>query len=431
MLLENPETRRLVCKLRDDIDLGDDNDATWVWTKLLDPRLSEQGQVFSTRRLFQSLPSDKLRGFSRSAVHGEVRLANLNSYFLVTLPNTANISQLIHEIRAARDIELAYVDPDSGLPSQSEPENDPLFGEQDYLNPAKGGIDIRAAWNVDGDGRGVCFADVEKDWSLVHLDLIDKQVEELTLPKVTVQPQGSEFSPHGTRVLQVVLAQDNRLGIIGMAHNVARGKAFVASCINTHRADAIALAAARVQQEGGGVLLIELQQDGAGCLPIEAAQAEFHAIQTAAFQSPSAPVVVVECAGNGETNIDPALAVLGADSGAIMVGAVKSGVTHRKLLKSNFGTRVNCHAWGEKVRTSEDDTFNGTSSAGAIIAGVCCVVQSVNKQRLGTFLTSVEMRTKLTSFPLVRQPRRGPRPPGNDLVGVMPDLQKIIDSIHT
>ena len=46
----------------------------------------------------------------------------------------------------------------------------PLFGNQDYLDPAPDGIDVTPAWAMV-DGSGVGFGDVEKDWLLGHEDL--------------------------------------------------------------------------------------------------------------------------------------------------------------------------------------------------------------------------------------------------------------------
>jgi hypothetical protein len=437
---------RVVCKLRDTIDLGDEVDASRIWTEVLDGaaiRLQHPG--LETRRLFKSSTSAELKAFTDAARLGatvqergpqtRAGLPNLNSYVLLTLPRTGNPSLLTQQLLGlSHAVEFAYIDPDSRLPIDPQPDNDPFFIDQDYLNPAKGGIDIHAAWNVSGDGTGVNFADVEKAWSLGHLDL----------PPVSVvigPDEGSIFEmQHGTRVLEIVLAKDNTLGIIGMAPNVQQ--AFVASVLDTHRADAIQKAADTLRQNGGGVLLIELELQEPGLPPVEACRPEFEVIRQAAFQPPSAPVVVVECAGNGGTDLDTftpdppppgrrslkRAATSDEDSGAILVGAVKAGETVRKLLISNFGSRVDCNGWGEKVRTSQDGHFGGTSSAGAIIAGACCVVQGLHFQEHKTFLNSVAMRDLLTEFPATH-PSGGH--PEDSLVGVMPDLKSIVDKILT
>ena len=75
------------------------------------------------------------------------------------------------------------------------------------------------------------------------------------------------------------------------------------------------------------------------------------------------------------------------DSGAIMVGAASSTVPHIRRPSSNFGSRIDCYAWGENVDTLSTDrdgeatdlyttSFNETSGASAIISGAAVITQS-------------------------------------------------------
>ena len=57
---------------------------------------------------------------------------------------------------------------------------------------------------------------------------------------------------------------------------------------------------------------------------------------------------------------------------------------------TNFGSRVNCFAWGDLVWTADFDgglgvydNFNGTSAASAIIAGAALVVQTLAETNAG------------------------------------------------
>jgi len=63
---------------------------------------------------------------------------------------------------------------------------------------------------------------------------------------------------------------------------------------------------------------------------------------------------------------------------------------HQRWLRSNYGSRVDCYAWGEGVFTTTSDTngqapatnlyrddFGNTSAATAIIAGVALSVQGM------------------------------------------------------
>ena len=71
------------------------------------------------------------------------------------------------------------------------------------------------------------------------------------------------------------------------------------------------------------------------------------------------------------------------DSGAIMVAGASARVPHARIFNSNYGSRIDCYAWGESVYTAGNfpnssngavdrytNEFCGTSSAAAIIAGV-------------------------------------------------------------
>ena len=101
------------------------------------------------------------------------------------------------------------------------------------------------------------------------------------------------------------------------------------------------------------------------------------------------------------------------DSGAIIVGAGSADLGHNKLGFSTFGSRVNVQGWGRSVFTlgygtfaqvggSGDinqfytSSFSGTSSASAMLAGVCAALQSFAVARLGRRLTPAEMREVLT-----------------------------------
>jgi serine protease len=76
------------------------------------------------------------------------------------------------------------------------------------------------------------------------------------------------------------------------------------------------------------------------------------------------------------------------------VGAARSIDPHERLSFSNFGSRVDCYAWGENIVTTgwsaanpaATDTywgingerfFGGTSGASPIIVSVCLLVQSL------------------------------------------------------
>src|SRR4030095_5997333 len=92
------------------------------------------------------------------------------------------------------------------------------------------------------------------------------------------------------------------------------------------------------------------------------------------------------------------------DSGAIIVGAATSG-THRKTHGnngSNYGSRIDCYAWGTDINTTSTDRdgsrstyisdFAGTSGASAIIAGAVISIQSMRVRANKNRFAPEEMR---------------------------------------
>ena len=103
----------------------------------------------------------------------------------------------------------------------------------------------------------------------------------------------------------------------------------------------------------------------------------------------------------------------------------------------NYGKRIDCYAWGEGIAVRDQYTglngsashnyagqFGGTSGAAAIIAGAALVVQSVSVALHKTRLTPSQMRFVLSSKQYGTVSSNGQ---GSEKIGVMPDLEKIID----
>jgi len=147
--------------------------------------------------------------------------------------------------------------------------------------------------------------------------------------------------------------------------------------------------------------------------------------------------VVVEAAGNGLKNLqllgvpwldrkDPRFS--NYDSGAIMVGGCgncQDPLAH--TIASNWGSRIDCYAWGSDVTTCGygtaggtnlndyyTDSFDASSAASAIVAGAALIVQGV-KKLAGAPLTSLQMRTELKKLGFLQAN-----------MGHMPDLKKLI-----
>ncbi|KAK4451979.1 peptidase S8/S53 domain-containing protein [Podospora aff. communis PSN243] len=344
-----------------------------------------------------------------------------------------------------------------------DPSDDELFPQQGYLKASPEGIDAEYAWGrPGGDGSGQRVIDIESGWKLDHEDLIAANIE--LLPG-SDNNRGGGFADwrHGTAVLGIMLMVDNDLGGVGAAPG-AHGD--VVSIRRNgipadNRPEAIMDATSRLS--AGDVMLLELQVSNAanetGFLteywPVELYDAELEAIKLATAKG----IVVIEPAGNGliqtpgegDVNLDgpvirpgeteakewmnPSSPDYRGDSGAIIVGASTSTVPRSKTIWSNYGSRVDVHAWGENVLTTmcrdespncvdNYEAFDGTSAASPIIVGAALSVQGMLVANGRSKLNSFQMREllKMEGAP-VTNPEAGN-------IGVMPNLRALIDGGH-
>ena len=376
----------------------------------------------------------------------------------------SRIEELRKDLERLPDVVLAYVDPPASLPVS--PSNDPLVKNQRYLNKAPTGIDAKWAWKqVGGSGQGVRVVDLEGGWHS-HVDLPAVQ----PLPGVSVEVDGDIACKHGTMVLGIIVSLDNKKGGVGIApdatisvashwrNDPGGGPTAVDPNACSRPSDfslgghvASTITSLLPHLTPGDVLLLEIQKRHVTlnfpALPTEIVDADFAAIETATNQG----IVVVECAGNNAENLDqfPELDRNHAqfkDSGAIMVAGCEAKVStkivtratrrkpakklkgHKCWIGSNFGSRIDCHAWGEKVATTGlnpslgsifVNNFSGTSAAGAIVAGAVAVVQSARKANNLAPLSSHQMRDVLRTTGT-------PQYPSTKKIGTMPNLKKAI-----
>ncbi|AUD79324.1 hypothetical protein CW740_08725 [Kangiella profundi] len=354
------------------------------------------------------------------------------------------VRELIGRLNELPEVDLAYRELSVSDPLV-DASDDPYNGTQNYQDAAPDGIDARWAWTqANGEGAGVGFVDLEQGWFLAHEDYAVK------LPTLLYGDNrdgiGGYVGNHGTAVLGEVVAEDNALGVVGIAPSCTSVNVTShyddATSTALHVADAII--GALPSMDAGDVLLLEVQRGGA--IATEVDDADFDAIRLATATG----VIVVEAAGNGSNNLDTYTNGSGdnilnrtspdfRESGAIIVGAASSAVPHERLNFSSFGTRVDCFAWGQNVTTcgygalddgggDNDKTytnaFNGTSSASPIVAGAAVVLQGMYEANSGTRLSPLQMRA-LLSDPATNTPQ-GVVTPGN--IGVMPDLRGIIEN---
>lgn len=304
----------------------------------------------------------------------------------------------------------------------------PFFPRQQYLQPAPVGVGAAAAWQKGADGTGCRLVDMEHAWLLNHG--ADDAHQDLP-PNIPLLGgfNRREGRGHGAGVLGVIRAVDNAVGVVGLAPN---------SIIHAISPDDLSpdplrppredvpgkLEIARQNLRFGDILLLEVQADKR---PVESDLAIFALILRLVLEG----IVVIECGGNGGLDLDTT-PIGKFDSGAIVVGSCNSAAPHARHPVSNFGRRIDCKAWGENVFTSgkmtdpvkPDDYFNfsGTSSAGAIIAGVCLLIQDLHRRKHGAPLHPRELRN------ILRDPANCTVAPtaAVDKIGHMPDLAKII-----
>lgn len=403
------------------------------WDKLVDtfPNIT-------LKRFFTTLESNTIQKLISQAVQHDLDYCppDLLTYFAIDCPSDLDPEVLAKELSTWHIVQAAYVEGGPTPPPQVNAADDLRSPNQGYLQPAPGGIDAQFAWTfTGGEGTGIQFVDMEQGWVLNHEDLAGANI-------TLISGVNQSFHSHGTSVLGEVVAVDNNVGCVGItpfasARVVSQWR--TSSTYNT--ADAILSAISMLSF--GDVILLEAQTTlpGTTFLPVEVEQAVFDVIRLGTALG----VVIIEAAGNGSNDLDNFTDSSGRrildrnstdyrDSGAIMVGAGSSIAPHSRLNFSNFGSRIDCYAWGENVdtltgpngtTTNYTTTFGGTSSASPIITGAAISVQGVAQDRLGYRFSPRQLRSILSD------PVNGTvsNNPATDRIGVMPNLRGIITNV--
>jgi hypothetical protein len=427
----------LLCHETDDIQIVlQRNHVPWPQWSMLYP-----GIVVNT--LFTSTATAKINELVAMAVAADPTYTapNFCSYFTITCPSSTDAMALLQSVTQCASVELAYLQNGNYQPPSPHAITVPCT-EQGYLEPAPEGINARYARTFTG-GEGVKFIDIEQGWGLNH-----RAIDVQTLPATGFNVY--EFQDHGTSVLGIVAMQDKINGFTGIA---PKANGYVVSLWRPDGTfnidDAIMTAVGELGF--GDILLLQSQAfapfNSSVAWPVEIHEATFQVIRLATALG----IVVIEPAGNGNldnktgNNLDdytlqhrhvlcPA-SLHAKDSGAIVVAAASSTVPHNRVVYSNYGSRVNCFAWGENVSTAGaslgpsgfaintyNNTFGGTSAASAIIAGAAIVLQSIAVKQ-GCPLNPLQLRAILSNELYGTTSCNGHF---RDKIGVMPDLEKII-----
>ncbi|PEC65026.1 S8 family peptidase [Bacillus toyonensis] len=427
---------RIVIKFHDKINIPyQDNAHEYIDEQDMGPwkKLVDNFPGITIDRYFTTIEPSKLQQLIQE-IPPNNNPTNFMTYFVITCPLNINPEDLAKELSSWESVDNTYVESGPTPPPLVNPDDDPRSINEGYLDAAPTGIDARFAWNlIGGDGQGIQFIDLEQGWNLTHEDLVGANI-------TIVSGVNKDFFSHGTSVLGEVVAVDNSTGCIGIAPSASTrvvSQWRTESTFNT--ADAI-LSAISVLNSGD-VLLLEAQTTvgTSTFLPVEVEQAVFEAIKTGTDKG----IIIIEAAGNGQNDLDSFTDSSGKqilnrnspdfkDSGAIMVGAASSNNPHTRMNFSNYGSRIDCYAWGENIDTLDGNVgentkytsnFGGTSGASPIIAGAALSIQGIAKQWLPTgLLTPQQMRSILSD------PSNGTKShdPDTDRIGVMPDIRKIV-----
>ena len=355
-------------------------------------------------------------------------------FFETEVPDGIDAEALARTLRTFPNVERADVESPPGELPGANPGNDPLSPQQEYLNAAPQGINARHAWAQEGgNGAGVSLADIERGWLLAHEDLKAQPIEVFSGVSV------ARHIPHGTAILGILAATDNDVGCIGIVHGLQKiwcvSEWRTASDFSSKKAlrDAICVLCA------GDVLLLEAQASYYGRYrnaPLEI-DADIHDLVRLATAS---GITVVAAAGNGRLDLD-GVEVPGRgnvfnrpeyDSLAIMVGGGTAG-TRERWPGTNFGKRIDCFAWANNVMSPVTDNRGGpdryaygggTSTAAAIVAGAAVAVQGVARKKFQKWYQPKDLRALLRDASNTLS-----NVPASDCIGVMPDLQRIIDGL--
>lgn len=458
---------RLILKFCDDVELGEDTDVA----ALLDSsgalhwsQLSTEFPGIRIRRMFEALGPDRVRKLVARArrLDPGYEPPNFLNYVVVEVAAVIDLSPLVALVARLPWVDTAYVDPQGSEP-EVDASDDEESANQGYLTGGGDGINAEAAWSYSGpsgerggEGNGQHFVDLERGWTLDHEDLEGNDIDRLT--DVGAILDGTR--PHGTKVLGVVCARDNALGCVGITPQLksVRVVSYHGATIAEAIFAAIDYLVSTDHQGFGDVFLIEAQLEewvvGSTTynkVPVELASANFKAIQLASALG----ITVVEAAGNGMHDLDTVpnhggVLVLDRsrrdvfqESGALMVAASSRQAPHTPYPElggpnriSNFGSRIDCYAWGEFVQTTNStgqspfttheytDAFGGSSSAAAIVAGAALAVQGLAFANLGYRFSGYQLRAILGDGNLGTKSQD----PTVDRIGVMPDLGKILSS---
>lgn len=368
------------------------------------------------------------------------------------------LDNLVEQLADNEEVEYAARAARPAPPPAANYENNQGYLDPPAGAPPQGGVDAKHAWVSGFKGANVRVCDCEYGFNHNHNDL----------PNVTVISnrdwQLTTNQEHGTSVLGVLAGQANGQGVTGICHEAT---ILFASESGGHRTDCLndlIIAVHNGSLDPGDIVLLEMQSGE----PAPGLPAEYDGdVHTAVSTLVGLHIVVVAAAGNNDVNLDNQTAPRGPrrtlkyiwrkehsnydDSGAIIVGAGHAPTNwphkpHAKIPTSAYGSRVNCQGWGNKVVTAGTgdlyntegpnhyytDSFDNTSSAAAMVAGVVACLQDYAKSSLGRPLEPLEIRDLLSQDALgtPQQDELPKYPKATHHIGPLPNLLLLIQQLQ-
>ena len=241
-------------------------------------KLLDLYEIKDTRPVIRALPPEKIFELEKQAAQTELPpLHSLTSYWKLDIRClTEKSEEIVKCFNELDEVDIAYRELEATDPAVS-PADDPFNASQNYQDAAPDGIDARWAWSQpNGEGAGVGFVDLEQGWFLNHEDFASKAPT--LLYGDNRDGVGTYVGNHGTAVLGEIIADDNTVGVVGIAPSVLSVNVTshwdAGSNSTGNVADAIVGAMATMQV--GDVLLLEVQKN---LLPTETDVADFDAIR--------------------------------------------------------------------------------------------------------------------------------------------------------
>lgn len=310
-------------------------------------------------------------------------------YFDVQLPDIDTARRFIQKLRELRGdvIEEVYRRGQASLAKGTGAGGGGtrVPDSQGYFRQKPFGIDAVAAWNLhQAYGQSVTVADIELGWFLEH-EMLPRDIP-------VAFGENASNKDHGVAVMGILVSDHARSEVKGGAPQAQTVAMSYARTMTEQLDRADVIRAAKRKLLPGDILLLEfgeeVDDDERGIHIVQAPAEGLPHMKGVIRECTEKGITVIEAAGNSGKNLDP-LGLEVRHSGAVIVGSsFHDNGTHRweaKALPSNYGSRVNCFAWGHDIRTLGQppngyQAFGGTSGAAAIIASAAALLQSVARR---------------------------------------------------